>query len=398
MRLTDISRLTIRSIVYNGKRSFLTTLAIAIGIAAVVLLTSLGQGIKQFMMSEFTQFGTNLLAINPGKTTTFGMSGAIFNTVRPLTLDDADAIAELPGIIAVTPVIQGNAKAEFGHRSRRTTVMGVNGNLGKVWQANIAIGRQLPNDKATSPRSYAVLGYKLRQELFPGENPLGRKIRVAGESYRVIGSLKSKGQVLGFDMDDTVYLPAARVLAMFNRDSLMEIDVLYQPGLDSKIIAARIKRYLSQRHGKEDFTITTQDEMLKVLDGIMNILTLAVAAIGGISLLVGAIGIFTIMTIAVNERIPEIGLLRALGSTRSQIRNLFISESVLLAILGGSLGLLIGLGSALLISLLSPVPAQISWFYTILAELLAAMIGILSGVLPSIHAAAMNPVDALRSE
>ncbi len=398
MRFPDFSRLTVRSITFNGKRSFLTTLAIAIGIAAVVLLTSLGQGIKQYMMAEFTQFGTNLLAINPGKTTTFGVSGAVINTVRPLTLDDATRIAELPGVIAVSPVVQGNAKVEHGHTSRRTTVMGVNGQVGNVWQINIAIGRQLPDDSAASPRSYAVLGYKLRKELFGNKNPLGKKIRIAGESYRVIGSLESKGQILGFDLDDTVYLPAARVLGMFDRDSLMEIDVLYKPGLDSKMIASRIKSFLLQRHGREDFTITTQDEMLKVLNGILDILTLAVAAIGSISLLVGAIGIFTIMTIAVNERIPEIGLLRALGATHAQVRNLFIGESVILALLGGTLGLVIGLGGALLISLASPVPAQISWFYTLSAELLAAVIGILSGVLPSIHAATMNPVDALRSE
>ncbi len=398
MRLADFHHLTLQSIRANGKRSFLTTLAIAIGIAAVVLLTSLGQGVKQYMITEFTQFGTHLLAINPGKTTTFGVSGAIFNTVRPLTIDDADAISRLPGVEAVTPVIQGNAQIEAGQRSRRSTVLGVNGRLGEVWQIHIAIGRQLPDDNSSSPRGYAVLGHKLRQELFANENPLGRKIRIAGEHYRVIGSLEAKGQILGFDLDDTVYLPAARVLSMFNRDSLMEIDVLYHPGLSSEVMAERIRHFLIQRHGGEDFTITTQDEMLKVLDSILDVLTLAVAAIGGISLLVGAIGIFTIMTIAVNERIPEIGLLRALGATRAQIRNLFIGESVLLALLGGALGLVLGLGGAELVALLSPIPAQISWFYTLLAEVLAASIGILSGVLPSLHAAAMNPVDALRSE
>ena len=398
MRLADFHHLTLQSIRANGKRSLLTTLAIAIGIAAVVLLTALGQGIKQYMIGEFTQFGTHLLAINPGKTSTFGVSGAIFNTVRPLTIDDANAITRLPGVEAVTPVIQGNARIEAGNRSRRSTVLGANGQLGRVWQIRAIIGRQLPDDTTSYPRSYAVLGHKLRQELFPSENPLGRKIRVAGEHYRVVGVLEPKGQVLGFDLDDTVYLPAARVLAMFNRDSLMEIDVLFRAGLDSDVVAERIRRFLIQRHGGEDFTITTQDEMLKVLDSILDILTLAVAAIGGISLLVGAIGIFTIMTIAVNERIPEIGLLRALGATSGQIRNLFIGEAVLLALLGGSLGLLLGIGGAQLVALLSPVPAQISWFYTILAELLAAAIGILSGVLPSMHAAAMNPVDALRSE
>ena len=398
MRPGDFHHLTLQSIRANAKRSFLTTLAIAIGIAAVVLLTSLGQGLKRYMIGEFTQFGTHLLAINPGKTTTFGISGAIFNTIRPLTIDDANAIARLPGIVAVTPVVQGNARIEAGPRSRRTTVLGVNGRLGEVWQIRTAIGRPLPDDDSASPRAYAVLGHKLRQELFRNDNPLGRKIRIAGEHFRVIGALEPKGRVLGFDLDDTVYLPAERVLAMFDRDGLMEIDVLFRAGLDSEAVAERIRRFLAQRHGSEDFTVTTQDEMLKVLDRILDVLTLAVAAIGGISLLVGAIGIFTIMTIAVHERIPEIGLLRALGATRAQVRNLFIGESVLLALLGGGLGLVLGLGGAWLVALLTPIPAQVSWFYTLLAELLAAVIGVLSGVLPSLHAAAMNPVDALRSE
>lgn len=398
MQSFDYARLTVQSLRYNAKRSFLTTLAIAIGIAAVILLTSLGQGVKKYITAEFTQFGTNLIAVNPGKITTFGVSGAIFNTVRPLTIDDANAIARLPGVEAVTPVIQGNGKVEYQQKARRTTILGVNGEIGQVWQIHTAIGRHLPREKTAMPRNYAVLGHKVKQELFGNSNPLGRKVRVAGESYRVIGVLETKGQILGFDLDDAIYLPAERVLAMFNRDGLMEIDILFRPGLRSETVAERVRKRLIQRHGKEDFTITTQDEMLKVLGNIMDILTIAVGAIGGISLLVGAIGIFTIMTIAVQERIPEIGLLRALGATSGQIRNLFIGESVLLAMVGGAVGLIFGFGIALLIATLSPVPAQISWLYTLSAELLTAVIGMLSGVLPSLRAAAMNPVDALRSE
>lgn len=398
MHLFDLLRLTLGSITARRKRSALTMLAIGIGIAAVVMLTSLGQGVHRFVLSEFTQFGTNLLGIVPGRTTTMGVSGAVISNIHPLTIEDADALQTIPGVLSVTPVVQGNARVEYGKTSRRAMVLGVGSETREVYQINVSIGRFLPRDDSITPRAFVVLGHKMRQELFPRENPLGKKVRVAGESYRVVGVLESKGQMLGFDLDDTIYIPTARALALFNRESLMEIDVLYQPGLKGKTIAERVRKRLIERHGDEDFTVVTQQEMLNVLSGILNILTLAVAAIGGISLVVGAIGILTIMTIAVNERTSEIGLLRALGATRGQVRWLFIGEAVFLALLGGCLGLILGLFGAFLIGSLSPVPADLSWKYILMAEVLAAIVGILAGMLPARHAADMNPVDALRTE
>lgn len=382
----------------SRKRSTLTTIAIAIGIAAVVLLTSLGQGVQRFVMAEFTQFGTNLIGITPGKTTTMGMSGAVVSNVRPLTIADADAIYRIPGVTAISPAVQGNAKVEHGRKSRRTMILGVSAEATDVWQIKISVGRFLPQDSSVSPRAFAVLGSTLKKELFGNENALGKKVRISGESFRIVGILESKGQMLGFDLDDAIYLPAGRAMSMFNRESLMEIDVLYAAGLSSTVISDKISKLLIQRHGSEDFTIISQDEMLDVLGGILEILTVAVAAIGGISLLVGAIGILTIMTIAVNERIPEIGLLRAIGATRSQIRWLFVTEAILLSLLGGVAGLLAGYAGALLIGFLSPVPASISGLYALYAVVLSVVVGILAGTLPAQRAANMNPIDALRSE
>jgi putative ABC transport system permease protein len=239
----------------------------------------------------------------------------------------------------------------------------------------------------------------MARELFGQRNPLGERLRIGGDRYRIIGVMQEKGQVLGFDIDDTVYIPTARALEMFERDSLMEIDLLYRSGADSHAVAEAAKRLLIARHGKEDFTITTQEQMLEVLDKVLGVLTFAVGALGGISLLVGAVGILTIMTIAVRERTGEIGLLRALGTTRRQILLLFLGEAAVLASIGGLAGMLLGIGGALLLHLAVPaLPVTIAWDYVLLAEVLAALIGLAAGVWPARNAARLDPVEALRTE
>lgn len=399
MLLRDAITLPAQALVSYRIRSFLTALGIAVGIAAVVLLTSLGEGIHRFVLAEFTQFGTNLIGITPGKTSTTGFSGAVISNVRPLRLNDSLALARLPRVIATVPVVQGNAAVEYGQRSRRTYVLGVGAAAPKVWQMGVAQGRFLPDDDPRAARAFVVLGSKVKAELFSNTNPLGRRVRIGGERYRVIGVMASKGQMLGFDLDDAVYIPAARALALFNRESLMEIDLRYAEGSNSEDVARRIKRELIGRHGSEDFTVVTQDQMLEVLGSVLNILTIAVGALGGISLLVGGVGILTIMTIAVRERTSEIGVLRAIGAGRVQILALFMGEATVLASLGGLAGLGIGAGGAWLLGMAVPaLPIHTSWPYVIFSELLAAVIGLLAGVLPARHAAQMDPIEALRAE
>jgi putative ABC transport system permease protein len=399
MLISDYGKLATRSVIGLRLRSFLTALGIAIGIAAVVLLTAIGQGIHHFVLSEFTQFGTNLISIVPGKTTTIGIPGAVISNVRPLSLDDAIALKRIPKIEAIEPVIQGNASVEANKLSRRTTVFGVGSNVPLVWKISVAKGRFLPADDPRTARALAVLGSKLETELFGNTSALGQRIRIGGERYRVIGVMESKGQILGFDLDDAIYIPAAKSMSMFNRESLMEIDLVYRAGADASVLADKIKKLLIARHGDEDFTITTQEQMLEVLGDILNILTLAVAALGSISLFVGGVGILTIMTIAVRERTPEIGLLRAIGARRSQILILFMLEAIVLSGIGGLAGLIIGAGGALLLGIMIPaLSIQISWHYILLAEILAVFIGLIAGVTPATRAANLNPVEALRAE
>lgn len=399
MNTQDFTRLTLSSVLDNRARTVLTTLGIAIGIASVVLLTSIGEGINRFVITQFTQFGTTLIQIQPGKTTTMGGAIGAINTIRPLSIDDTLALARLPYIEATVGFAMGNAEVEANHRQRRTTVYGTSPDFPVAYTFFVALGNFLPDDDPHAPRPTAVLGSKMRDELFGDANPLGHFIRIGGNRFRIVGVMESKGQMLGFDLDDTVYVPVARAMELFNEESLMEIDLLYREDAPVDEVVANVQRLLLARHGADDVTVTTQQQMMDVLGSILGVLTKAVAGFGAISLVVGGIGILTIMTIAVRERTNEIGLLRALGASRHQILLLFLGEAVILAAIGGIAGLVIGVGGAQLLSWIIPaLPVQISMPYVLLSVAVALVIGLFAGVAPARHAAGLLPVDALRAE
>jgi putative ABC transport system permease protein len=399
MQACDLLRFAAQALLAHRLRSLLTLIGIAVGIAAVVLLTAIGEGIHRFVLAEFTQFGTNLIKVIPGKTQTFGISSAVISNIRPLSLDDAEALESLAPILAAIPLVHGNAAVETRSRSRRALVFGVGPEVPTVWSMAVGLGRFLPRDSLRAPRAYAVLGAKVRQELFPLGSPLGQRIRIGGDRYRIIGVMEPKGQFLGLDLDDAVYIPANNALALFDRDSLMEIDVLYPPVRSLEEVVGSTKRLLMARHGAEDFSLITQQQMLDVLGSIFDMLTFIIGALGGISLLVGGVGIATIMTISVAERTAEIGLLRALGAQRGEVKALFLLEASLLAMAGGLAGLGLGVGMAGMLALLvEALPVHISWSYALLAELLAGAIGLLAGVLPARRASGLSPLDALQAE
>ena len=240
MLIRDAAKFALQGLVGQPMRSGLTALGIAVGIAAVVLLTSLGEGVHRFVLAEFTQFGTNLIGITPGKTSTTGFSGAVISNVRPLSLDDAIALKRLPRVVASLPVVQSTEAVDYGARSRRTFVFGVGSAVPQVWQMRVAQGRFLPEDDPRVARAFAVLGSKVRTELFGSDNPLGRRIRIGSEHYRVLGVMESKGQMLGFDLDDAVFIPAARALADIRTAPVSQVDVVLgrNPGHDGRQIAA----------------------------------------------------------------------------------------------------------------------------------------------------------------
>ncbi len=397
MRYSDLIALSYRTVTSHKLRSALTALGLIIGIAAVVVLTSIGRGIHTFVLSEFTQFGTNLIGVRPGKTTTFGVSGATISTVRPLVIADVVSLSKVENIIAASPSVQGNARIEAGEKQRRTNVLGVGSAVPEIWKIKVSSGRFLPEE--SNPRAFAVLGNKLAAELFGTASPLGLRIRIGSDRFRVIGVMEKKGQVVGFDMDDTIYIPAAKALELFNRESLMEIHLLYNSNAAVAEVEKAVKRNLIARHGGEDFTIVTQNQMLKSMDSILNILTLAVAALGSISLLVGSVGILTIMTIAVSERISEIGLLRAVGAERQTIFQLFLCEALALSGAGGLCGVLLGIAIVRILDAALPaLPVELAWGYIVAAFIVSLLIGMAAGVAPAMKAARLEPLEALRTE
>ena len=399
MRQQDFIRLVAQSVMAHRLRSTLTALGIGIGVTAVVLLTSIGEGLNTYMVDQFTQFGTTTLQVQPGKTSTFGISPGVLNSVRPLSLADAEALARAPHVLHVVPMVVGSGSVEARGRERTVSIYGVGPDFDETFKFDVVAGTFLPHDELERARNVAVLGAKLFAELYGSSNALGDRIRVGGQRYRVIGIMEPKGDMVGIDLDDTIYIPAARGLELFNRQGLLEIDVLYTEDAPVDEVVDGVKRILAARHGSEDFTVVSQQQMLDVLGSIVDVLTLGVAALGGISLLVGGVGIFTIMTIAVRERTQEIGLLRAIGARRSRIAQLFVGEAMLLSAIGGVGGLAIGMGIVLLTQWALPaMPATISPLYVGLSLALAVTIGLVAGVLPARSASLLEPLDALRAE
>lgn len=398
MRLRDGFALTTSALTSRPLRSLLTMLGVAIGIAAVALLTAIGEGLRGYVLDNFSQFGTRIIAIHPGKTQTGGLGG-ILSSVRPLSLSDADALRRLPHVEAVVPLIQGAGDIQYGQFSRSSDIFGAGHQLAQAWRFRLSLGQFLPPARDGRSPPYAVLGHKLRVELFGEDNPLGQAVRIGGTRFRVIGVMEEKGQLLGFDLDDIAYIPVDWAQALFNREGLMEIDLVFGPGTASVPMAERIRALLIERHGMEDFNLTTQDDMLASLGRILAVLTYAIAALGGVSLLVGAVGILTIMATTVGERTAEIGLLRAIGASPRQVLGLFLAEATLLSLAGGLLGLLL---MALLLGLLHlaapDLPLALRPAFLLLALLLSALIGMLAGLAPARAAARLHPVQALRGE
>ena len=399
MSFLDALRFALRALTAHRMRTFLSASGIAIGIAAVILLTSIGSGIQHFVLSEFTQFGTNILNITPGKIRTRGASTGSIGSVRLLTIEDSLALKSSRHAIYTNATVTGNAEVRGGGRSRRVTVYGQGPDFDRAFNMHTAIGQFLPADDPRNPRAFAVLGAKVHKELFGDANPLGSVLQVGGSRFRIIGVMASKGQVLGFDLDDTVFIPTARALEIFNREGVMEVQVVYPPAVPLDEVMEDIKRIMVERHGREDFTITPQQQMLSTLSTVLDVLTFAVAVLGGISLLVGSVGMITLMHIAVNDRMAEIGLLNALGATPTRIRILFLLESTALSTLGGMIGLMTGSGIAGLLSVFfSDLPVNIAWRYVQAAQILSGEIALGAGVVPAMRAARLNPVDALRAE
>ncbi len=397
--LAELARFALGSLREHRLRSALSMLGIGVGVAAVVLLTSVGEGARRYIVSQFTQFGTNLLKVTPGRVETVGLPGALGGTTRKLTIEDAEALLRVPGVQGILPLVNGLARVEHGGRGRNIVVLGATGNLPAVWSMQLRQGAFLPDGDPRRGGDEIVLGPRVKSELFGEANALGEFVRTAGRRLRVTGVMEPRGKLLGFDMDDIVYVPLATAMDLFNVDQLNEINVAFAHEDITERVAAGVERLLVARHGAQDFTVYTQGAMLEVFGRVMGVVTVAVSGIAGISLVVGAIGILTMMWISVGQRTSEIGLLRALGATPAQVQRVFLLEAVALATIGGALGLLAAqVLLAALRALVPGLPLSTPPIYIAAALLVSAATGLLSGVAPARRAAALQPVDALRAE
>lgn len=400
MNALDAAGFVVGSLLGQRLRTALSALGVGIGVAAVVLLTSLGEGTRQYIVSQFTQFGTSLLAVNPGKVKTLGVPGVLGGTTHKLTIDDAQALRRIPGVEKVVPLVIGQARVESGGRGRAVHVYGVNHEASAAWQFPVAEGRFLPELDPHRRGGFAVLGPKLARELFDRASALGRRVRIGGSSFTVVGVMEPKGQLLGFDLDDACYIPVASAMAIFNLDELNEIDILAASTEVIPRVVEEVRRVLIRRHrGEEDFTITTQSELLESFGRVIRIITLAVTAIAAISLVVGGAGILTVMWIAVHERTAEIGVLRALGVSHGGVQGLFLAEAMLIALLGGLGGVAAALAVVAGVRALVPgVPLATPPTAIAAALAMSLLVGAACGVLPARRAAGLDPVDALRAE
>ena len=398
MTIDDALAFAARALRGHRLRTALSLLGVAIGVASVVLLTSLGEGARAYVTREFASLGTNLLVVLPGKTETTGMAPILGGVPHDLTLEDTEALVRrVRDVRKAAPLSVGTATASHGGRSREVTVAGTTAAFLGVRDLTLQVGRYLPETRDEEDRPFCVIGAGLQAELFPGRNPLGEMLRVGDERFRVIGVLAPRGVSLGMNLDEVVHVPVARHLRMFNRTSLFR--VLVEVHAHDRIEAARqeILRVLTERHGgEEDVTILTQDAVLSTFSRILGILTAVVAGIGAISLSVAGIGIMNVMLVSVTERTREVGLLKALGVSSTQILAVFLIEAVLLSTSGG----LLGLGAAYVVTHAAgalypgfPIhpPAWAAW-----AALAVSMsVGTVFGVMPARRAARLDPIAAL---
>ena len=394
----DLWRFSTSAIKRHRVRTGLTLAAFAVGVAAVVILTGLGEGARRYVTSEFQSMGTNLLIVIPGRVETTNAAPIFGGTTRDLSLEDAIAIKRrCPRLRHVAPISLGSAPITYGALGRTVTVIGATQEYMKLRDLSIAAGTTLPPINPHQGMRVCLIGRTVQRELFRGENPLGRIIRIGEWRFRVIGILQRKGRALGMDIDDIVIVPVATGMQLFNRTGLFRI--LAQSSAYSDLDRAQedMRRVLIERYdGEEDFTVIEQGSMIAALDGILRTLTLAVAGIGAISLAVAGLGIMNIMLVSVTERTGEIGLMKALGASNAQVLSIFLTEAILLAVIGAALGMCLGNGGALLLRVLIPALDATPPAWAVAAALGTALwVGVLFGLLPAQQAARVDPVIAL---
>ena len=399
MRLADTLRFARDAATGYPMRTTLSVLAMSIGVAAVVILTALGDGARRYVVGQFSSLGTNLVIVLPGRSGTggFNPANAITSTPRDLSIDDAAALLRAPAVKRLAPLAVGTSEISFGGRLREVMVAGSTHDFLPIRNFELTQGQGLPEEDWNRSSSVAVIGTTIREEMFGNGPAVGQLVRVGDRRLRVVGVLKEVGQGLGMNTDELVIVPVALAQAMFNSNTLFRILIEAKSREAIPEAKEQVMEILKQRHrGEEDVTVITQDAVLSTFDKLLGALTLGVAGIAAISLAVAGILVMNVMLVSVTQRTAEIGLLKALGATGATIRNAFLTEAAMLSLAGALVGYLLGQGAAAVIRQLYPTFPAYPPDWAVVAGLSTALVtGIVFGVLPARQAARLDPVQSL---
>ena len=399
MLLTDLLRLASDSVRRARMRSAMLLLAMGIGVAAVVVLTALGEGARRYVTEEFKSLGTRMVIVLPGRSETSGLQPGMMTgqTPRPLRLADAQALLRIGDVERVAPIVVGSVPASVAERTRDVPVFGSNSDLRVIQGFEMQQGEFLPPGELDRDQAVCVIGGKVAAELFQGRSPLGDSLRLGDRRFRIIGVMSDEGRMGGFDSGETVIIPVSSALALFNSESLFRILVQVTSREAMPRVRTRIEDTIRLRHqGELDVTVITQDALLATFDRIFVALTMTLAGIASVSLLVAGVLVMNVMLVAVSQRTSEVGLLKAIGATQRQIIALFLTEAVLLSLVGACAGIAVGLGVNWLAGKIYPALPLVTPTWAFAMALLTALAsGIGFGLLPARRAAKLDPVVAL---
>lgn len=397
--VSDIIRFSRAALLGYPTRTLLMLTAMAIGVAAVIMLTALGEGARRYVSNEFTSLGTNLVIVFPGYSETSGLNpiAMVGTTPRDLTLDDAQALSRNTNIRRIAPISIGSISASFQGRTREVPVLGSNSELLNIRHWKLAQGRFLPVTDLDHATPVCVIGSNIRDQLFDTQAVVGQWIRLGSRRFRVIGIMASEGRTIGVDVQDTIIIPVASAQQLFNTPSLFRI--LLEAKTRSAIESVKLStiEIIKERHqGKRDVTVITQDAVLATFDRILAALTYAIGGIASISLAVAGILIMNVMLVAVSQRTTEIGLLKALGAPQQLIIRLILSEAIMLSAFGTVIGLLLGeLGCWTIRQAFPDIPAYAPLWAVLTAIAVSLLAGFVFSLLPARQAAQLDPVLAL---
>ena len=402
MPISEIIILAYEALISNKLRAGLTMLGMIIGVGAVVLLVSIGNGAKNYITHEFEGMGSNLIIINPGKTDKKGGFGPPMSSVKhKLSIHDVESLERFAfNLDGVTGIVFGSGSVKAEGQTNNVNIMGTRDTLTRIFNIKIGQGAFFSHEEEEAGRRVVVLGYNIAHNLFGDESALGKLVKVNDSEHRVVGVTQKAGETLGFNMDDIAMVPTRDAMRIFNDDKLMGIRAKAKARVSVDDAVQEVKDILKLRHnGEEDFTVLTQVSMLATMNTILGMLTFVLGGIAMISMLVGGIGIMNIMLVSVTERTREIGIRRAVGARRKDVLRQFIAEAIVLSLVGGLIGLVGSASITYIVYFAIPkfdmrAPAWILFP----AFGISSVVGIVFGVWPAHKASKIETIEALRFE